>query len=165
MGCARTRHIMARPKLCAMCRQTRTRGRLRHRLPSSCAPKSLAHHSRVCTSHTRLFARMCGCGLCALCMHTCARAWCTLPHSLTHFHTITASLGAKNGVPAREYTFQIVKASTTSGKYSDIMISDCKKIGMKPVCDNPSYCKTDTNAVYLGQSHHIAHGGHRATSS
>ena len=85
-----------------------------------------------------------------------------------HMHTlsyITAELGAKNGVPARTYRFQMVKASTTSGKYSDIMINDCKKIGMKPVCDHPSYCKTDKNAVYIGQSHHLAHGGHRGTSS
>merc|ERR1712196_54633 len=76
-----------------------------------------------------------------------------------------AELGSKNGVPARTYRFQMVKASTTTGKYSDIMINDCKKIGMKPVCDHPSYCKTDKNAVYIGQSHHLAHGGHRGTSS
>merc|ERR1711871_347363 len=76
-----------------------------------------------------------------------------------------AELGSKNGVPARTYTFQMVKASTTSGKYSDIMINDCKKIGMKPVCDHPSYCKTDKNAVYIGQTHHLAHGGHRGTSA
>ena len=62
-------------------------------------------------------------------------------------------------------SFQLMKASSSSGKYSDIMINDCKKIGMKPVCDHPSYCKTDKNAVYIGQTHHLAHGGHRGTSA
>ena len=38
-----------------------------------------------------------------------------------------ASLGAKNGVPARTYDFQVVKASSTSGRYSDIMIKDCAR--------------------------------------
>ena len=74
-----------------------------------------------------------------------------------------ASLGKRNGVPARTYDFQIVKASSTSGRYSDIMIKDCAKIGMKPVCDHKSYCKDDKAAIYLGQDHHIAHGGHRNT--
>ena len=86
-------------------------------------------------------------------------------HTWMHYPYTTAELGAKNGVPAQTYRFQMVKASTTSGKYSDIMINDCKKIGMKPVCDHPSYCKTDKNAVYIGQTHHLAHGGHRGTSS
>ena len=27
---------------------------------------------------------------------------------------------------------------------------------MKPVCDHPSYCKTDSKAIYIGQTHHIA---------
>ena len=62
---------------------------------------------------------------------------------------------------ARTYTFKVVKASTTSGKYGDIMIKDCAKVGMKPVCDHPSYCKTDSKAVYIGQSHHVAYPGHR----
>ena len=73
----------------------------------------------------------------------------------------TVSLGSKNGVPQRTYDFQLMKASTTSGKYSDIMIKDCATIGMKPVCDHPSYCKTDKKALYLGQTHHIAYPGHR----
>merc|ERR1712216_638805 len=73
----------------------------------------------------------------------------------------TASLGAKNGVPPRTYDFQVVKASSTSGRHSDIMIKDCGKAGMKPVCDHPSYCKTDKNAIYLGQNEHIAYPGHR----
>merc|ERR1712190_199706 len=73
----------------------------------------------------------------------------------------TASLGAKNGVPARTYDFQLMKASSTSGNYQDIMVRECSKIGMKPVCDHPHYCKNAKNAIYLGQSHHIAYPGHR----
>ena len=78
-----------------------------------------------------------------------------------HGEPFEASLGAKNGVAARTYTFKVVKASTTSGKYGDIMIKDCAKVGMKPVCDHPSYCKTDSKAVYIGQSHHVAYPGDR----
>jgi hypothetical protein len=36
------------------------------------------------------------------------------------------------------------------------MIKACSKYDMKPVCDHPSYCKNDKNALYLGQSSHIA---------
>ena len=74
----------------------------------------------------------------------------------------SVKLGAKNGVKAAFYDFQVVKASAKSGKYSDIMIKDCAKIGMKPVCDHPSYCKTDKKALYIGQTHHLAYPGHRA---
>ena len=63
--------------------------------------------------------------------------------------------------PKFKYDFKVVKASAKSGKYSDIMIKDCAKVGMKPVCDHPSYCKTDKNALYIGQTHHLAYPGHR----
>ena len=36
---------------------------------------------------------------------------------------------------------------------------------MKPVCDHPSYCKTDPNALYIGQKSHIAYTPHRNTNS
>ena len=53
-----------------------------------------------------------------------------------------ASLGAKNGVPARDYLFQIVKLGEGDiyGSYSDRMFEACAKIGMKPVCDYKYYC-------------------------
>ena len=75
--------------------------------------------------------------------------------------SFAASLGEKNGVPARKYKFDIVRASTSSGRYSDVMIKDCKAIGMKPVCDHPSYCKNDKKSLYIGNTHHIAYPGHR----
>merc|ERR1719240_2323386 len=31
---------------------------------------------------------------------------------------------------------------------------------MKPLCDHPSYCKSDSNAAYIGQDHHISHIPH-----
>ena len=71
------------------------------------------------------------------------------------------SLGAKNGAKGGRYEFRVVKASSTSGKYQDIMIKECSKYGMKPVCDHPHYCKSDSKALYIGQTHHIAYPGHR----
>ena len=41
------------------------------------------------------------------------------------------------------------------------MRQECNNYGMKPVCDHPTYCKTDTNAVYIGQTYHVAHRGNR----
>jgi hypothetical protein len=66
-------------------------------------------------------------------------------------------LGAKNGVPAATYEFKIANMDRLSGgSYSSQMIKACSKYDMKPVCDHPSYCKNDKNALYLGQSSHIA---------
>jgi hypothetical protein len=45
------------------------------------------------------------------------------------------------------------------------MIKECAKLKMKPVCDYPSYCKTDKNALYIGQSGHLAYLPHRNTAS
>ena len=72
-------------------------------------------------------------------------------------------LGSKNGAPAGMYTFQLVRTSSTSNNYTDIMKAECTKVGMKPICDHPSYCKSDTAVLYIGQDHHIAHPAHRGT--
>ena len=70
---------------------------------------------------------------------------------------IVAALSAMNGVPARTYEFQLAKANPKSKKtYTLQMIAACKKIGMKPVCNHPSYCRTDPNAIYLGQKSHLS---------
>ena len=45
------------------------------------------------------------------------------------------------------------------------MIRSCKTFGMKPVCDHRAYCKTDAQALYLGQTHHMAYRPHRANKS
>ena len=85
---------------------------------------------------------------------------------------VTAKLGAKNGVLAREYTFARAVdtrdhshlSANDAKTYSDVMIDECKKHGMKPVCDHPAYCKNDAKALYIGQSEHLAYAPHRETS-
>ena len=29
--------------------------------------------------------------------------------------------------------------------------------GWKPICDHPSYCKSDDKSLYIGQDHHMTH--------
>jgi len=78
----------------------------------------------------------------------------------------TASLGAKNGVPAQTYTFRkMYITNKVSRYYSDAMIARCATVGMKPVCDNPGYCKHDERALYLGQNDHLAYRPQRYSSS
>ena len=75
----------------------------------------------------------------------------------------TQFLGEKNGVSARSYEFTIAKLKSKKGSYSAGMRDACKQagIGMKPVCDHPSYCRNDQNALYLGQNNHIAYRPYR----
>jgi hypothetical protein len=74
---------------------------------------------------------------------------------------MTATLDAKNGVAAHTYDFKKVQVNTRSGSYSAAMLAACRKVGMKPVCDHPNYCKNDGGALYIGQSSHIAYAPHR----
>ena len=72
-------------------------------------------------------------------------------------------LWAKNGVPSRVYSFKEMKYTGNNGNdYGKSAIKGCAKIGKgwKPVCDHPSYCKNDKQAIYIGQSYHLAYGGH-----
>ena len=69
----------------------------------------------------------------------------------------TAYLSSKNGATAGEYTFQTIETSRTSGSYTDIMITHCSKIGMKPLCAHSDWCKSDARAVYIGQDHGLHH--------
>merc|ERR1711965_1044690 len=73
----------------------------------------------------------------------------------------TAELGGRNHVPGRRYWFLQTSAEKTSGNYQDVMIETCKQYNMQPVCDHKSYCRNDYPALYIGQDHHIAHGGHQ----
>jgi hypothetical protein len=72
-------------------------------------------------------------------------------------------LGGRNGAPAGTYTFQKVRGQSSSGNFDTIMINECSKRGMKPLCDHPSYCRNDPRSTYIGQNHHIAYGPHRNT--
>merc|ERR1719446_324857 len=69
--------------------------------------------------------------------------------------TFTADLGSKNGVAAHRYRFEEVDPMDWgSDNYDTIMVDECKKIGMKPICDHPSYCNNADESLYLGQDHH-----------
>merc|ERR1719445_2606896 len=74
-------------------------------------------------------------------------------------------LPARNGAMRGKYQFQIVTTQSNSGNFDAVMIAECKKIGMKPICDHPSYCKNDANSIYIGQNHHIAYPPHRNNDS
>merc|ERR1719150_1573007 len=79
-----------------------------------------------------------------------------------------ATLAAKNGVPQKVYDFQTVLVpANASGRFSTVMINECKKLGngWKPLCDHPSYCKSDSNSIYIGQTYHIALPPHRNNDS
>ena len=71
----------------------------------------------------------------------------------------SASLGARNGVAANAYTFELRTLSSKTGNYANDMITQCKKVGMQPVCDHPYYCKNDGNSVYLGLCALLAENG------
>ena len=77
----------------------------------------------------------------------------------------SAQLGARNDVSAAPYAFIKKMLSSRSGKYSTHMIAECQKVGMKPVCDHPSYCRNDANSLYIGQANHIAYPPHRKINS
>ena len=77
-----------------------------------------------------------------------------------------AALGAKNGVGAQNWEMQVVdRLQQTNGKYSDLMIQACKKLDMKPVCDNRAYCASDVNSVYIGQTNHLSYRPHRLNNN
>jgi WSC domain. len=78
---------------------------------------------------------------------------------------IEVVLQGKNGVAGGAYDIQFVTGKAASGSFTDVMIAECAKRGMKPICDHPSYCRNDPRTVYIGQSHHIAHGPHRRHQS
>jgi cell division septation protein DedD len=93
----------------------------------------------------------------------------TLPPAPEPTHTpdsaFSGELGSRNGADAGLYKFQRIKISATSGNYDTAMIEACNAIGMKPLCDHPSYCKADLKAVYIGQDHHMAYPPHRMQNS
>jgi hypothetical protein len=83
----------------------------------------------------------------------------------TAANAFSAYLGPRRGVEGSYYTFQLVNSKSTSGHFTDSYVKDCAEIGMKPVCDHRNYCQNDARGIYIGQEHHMAHGGHRANSN
>ena len=77
----------------------------------------------------------------------------------------TADLGPRDGVRARRYKFQRVfapKKDWGASSYKSVMLAECKKHGMKPVCDQKSGCD---GGLYLGQHYKLSYGNYRRTSS
>ena len=71
------------------------------------------------------------------------------------------TLLGQNGVPTQSYAFLPVVPglrawATRSGTYAATMVRECKKFGMKPVCDDPSLCANDANALYIGHNGSLA---------
>ena len=69
---------------------------------------------------------------------------------------------------AANYEFKIARLPTKPGTkykttdlYADLMVKVCKQYSMKPVCDNPTYCNTDRNSIFIGQSYHLSYPPHR----
>jgi hypothetical protein len=79
-------------------------------------------------------------------------------------------LQARNGVLPTKWAMiaaRINSADSNTNDMSATMRATCTAIGSgwKPICDHPSYCKSDSNSFYLGQDHHLAYPHHRRTSS
>merc|ERR1711972_1311561 len=81
-------------------------------------------------------------------------------------------LGSRNGADSGLYKFRALVPKDLNGNdeesssfqlldeggfakqnYDDIMVRMCEKVKMKPMCDHPSYCKTDPKSLYVGQDH------------
>merc|ERR1712232_1361908 len=111
----------------------------------------------------------------SLCTHGGSHAWrtaaenpeimCVKPPPYKPDPPFSGTLGSKNQANAGKYTFQKVRIGSSSGNVDDIMVNECAKKKMKPLCDHPSYCKNDPRAGYIGQTYHIAYPPHRNQNS
>jgi len=110
-----------------------------------------------------------------LCTHGSSHAWRT-PAELPEIMCVKAppykpdppfsgELGSRNGAPGGKYTFQKVRITATSGNFDTVMVNECSKKGMKPLCDHPSYCRNDARSTYIGQNNHMAYPPHRNQDS
>eukprot|EP00937_MAST-01D_sp_MAST-1D-sp2_P007082 g7082.t1 len=79
--------------------------------------------------------------------------------------TLEAFSGRYGSKKKTAYTFAKVMPIRETGTYDQIQLDTCNAIGMKPVCDHGVYCATDTEAIFLGQEHHIAYKPHRDTAA
>jgi len=72
------------------------------------------------------------------------------------------TLGPRNDVPSRKYQFRVTSTEERKGNFNEVMVTECKKHGMKPVCDFGKWC--DDKSVFLGQEKHLAHPATRKKS-
>merc|ERR1719242_2169820 len=93
-------------------------------------------------------------------------SWLALPQGSTTFvcgriGQFTVVLDGRKDIPKRRYTFRMVTTKDWKSFFGRTMVQECRKYGMKPVCDHPNYCRNDKDAVYLGQDHHVEYRPHR----
>ena len=100
-------------------------------------------------------------------LHDVGKSCCAPPGPPASWNVFNAKLGAKNGVSSHEYEFKVARLppGQRGGRFSSRMVEVCRKYKMKPVCDHPSYCKNDGQALYIGQSNHMAYRPHRNNNS
>lgn len=58
--------------------------------------------------------------------------------------------------PSFKYEFRLVTTYRRDGSFKKVMLDECKRHGMKPVCDHQKYCKDDKEALYIGHQGHIS---------
>ena len=53
--------------------------------------------------------------------------------------------------PLRVYTFKATKLASqkAKGTYGTLMVAECAKLGMKPVCDQRQACRFDVSSLYV----------------
>ena len=83
----------------------------------------------------------------------------------------TAALKGKNDVPSYIYYFKV--AQLPSGEWGkdyqgaycvDLMVQQCAKIGMKPICDHRAWCGKDPKVLFIGQTHQLGYKPHRVNN-
>ena len=78
-----------------------------------------------------------------------------LPGGARHFRfKMTQGAGANSNMA-------IDKVKLMRGRYSSIMIEECRKLGMKPVCEYRNNCHNDRESLYIGQTYYLTHSSYR----
>ena len=82
------------------------------------------------------------------------------------FAAFRADLGARESLPARRYKFERVfvpeEERESPKSYKDLMLAECAKHGMKPVCDDKHACD---GGLWIGNQHSLSHGSYRKNKS
>ena len=60
--------------------------------------------------------------------------------------------------------FSAYKGGLASASYKDVMPKECAKLGMKPVCDHPSYCRNSPKSIFIGGKSHLSYPPYRSPS-
>eukprot|EP01048_Picozoa_sp_COSAG05_P000830 COSAG05_NODE_25_length_31349_cov_4.978560_25_plen_492_part_00 len=96
------------------------------------------------------------------------------PPPLATVGVFTASLApqqANTAGPAGTYTFKIAQPTSAAAKsaqsYNALMVDECRKYGMKPICNYYTWCQNDPNALYIGQynGYYLSYPQHRRNNN